>query len=174
MESIAIVTSLIVAALIVMITYIYASNTAPPSIHAILTWIVVTFQRGLNTLVAIVGQSPLFPAVQQIEATAMPIAKGAMGGLEAGARGVEEVLADAEQAVAATITPGALLGSGVGEGGSELLGSAIESSLGYCYVGRSGPHRVCAPVSRQSGCMSGEFFSSLEQCQLNSGPRRVA
>lgn len=172
MESIAIVTSLIVAALVVMITYMYASKTAPPSINAIITWIVVTFQRGLNTLATIFGQSPLFPAVQQIGTTAMPIAKGTIGGVEAGARGVEEVLASAEQAVAATVTPGAMLGSGgIGDG---PLGAAVDSSLGYCYVGRSGPYRVCAPVSRESGCMSGEFFSSLEQCRLNSGPRRAA
>lgn len=171
MESIAIVTSLIVAALVVMITYVYASKTAPPSIYAIITWIMVTFQRGLNTLAGIFGQSPLFPAVHQIGVTATPIAKGAMSGVEAGARGVEEVLASAEQAVAATVTPGAMLGSG---GGAGRLGAAVDSSLGYCFVGRSGPHRVCAPVSRQSGCMSGEFFSSLEQCRLNSGPRRAA
>jgi len=171
MESIAIVTSLIVAALVVMITYMYASKTAPPSIHAIITWIVVTFQRGLNTLAGIFGQSPLFTAVHQIGATAAPIAKGAMGRVEAGARGVEEVLMDAEQAVAATVTPGAVLGSG---GGAGPLGAAVDSSLGYCFVGRSGPHRVCAPVSRQSGCMSGEYFGSLEQCRLNSGPRRAA
>lgn len=170
MESIAIVTSLIVAALIVMITYMYASKTAPPSIHAILTWIMVTFQRGLNTLAAIFGQSPLFPAVHQIGATTAPIAKGAMSGVEAGARGVEEVLESAEQAVAATVTPGAMLGNG---DGARPLGAAVDSSLGYCFVGRSGPHRVCAPVSRQSGCMSGEYFSSLEQCRLNSGPRRA-
>lgn len=172
MESIAIVTSLIVAALIVMLTYMYASKTAPPSINAILTWFMVTFQRGLNTLAGIFGQSPLFPAVQQIGATAAPIAKGAMRGIEAGARGVEEVLESAEQAVAATVTPGALAASGgIGDG---PLGAAVDSSLGYCFVGRSGPHRVCAPVSRQSGCMSGEFFSSLEECRLNSGPRRAA
>jgi len=173
MESIAIVTSLIVAALIVMITYIYASKTAPPSIHAILTWIVVTFQRGLNTLGTMFGQSPLFPAVHDIGVTVTPIAKGAMGGVEAGARGVEEVLMDAEQAVAATVTPGALAagGGGIGDG---PLGAAVDSSLGYCFVGRSGPHRVCAPVLRQSGCMSGEYYNSMEQCRLNSGPRRAA
>lgn len=170
MESIAIVTSLIVAALVVMITYMYASKTAPPSIHAVITWIVVTFQRGLNTLARIFAQSPLFPAVQQIGTTAAPIAKGAIGGVEAGVRGVEEVLASAEQAVAATVTPGALAGSG----SDAPLGTGIDSSLGFCYVGQSGPHRVCAPVSRQSGCMSGEFFGSLEQCRLNSGPRRGA
>lgn len=172
MESIAIVTSLIVAALVVMITYMYASKTAPPSIHAVITWIVVTFQRGLNTLAGIFGQSPLFPAVYQIEATASPIVKGAIGGVEAGVRGVEEVLASAEQAVAATVTPGALAGSG--SSGDAPLGTGVDSSLGFCYVGQSGPHRVCAPVSRQSGCMSGEFFGSLEQCRLNSGPRRGA
>lgn len=171
MESMAIVASLVVAAGVVMITYLYASGMTPPTVSTIIAWIIATFQRGLNVVSSIIGQGPLFPAVHQMGAAAAPVATGAMGAVEAGARDVEQVLADAERAVADTVTPGAGVGgitSDIGDGG---VAAAVDSGLGYCYVGQGSGGRVCAPVSRQSGCMSGEYFASREQCRLNSNRR---
>jgi len=171
MESMAIVASLVVAAAVVMITYLYASGMTPPTLSTIITWIIVTFQRGLNLLSRIVGQGPLFPAMRQMGAAAAPVASGAMGGVEAGARDVETVLAEAGQAVSDTVTPGAGvggIGKEIGDGG---VSASVESSLGYCYVGQGHGGRVCAPVSRDSGCMSGEYFKSREQCRLNTSAR---
>ncbi len=171
MESMAIVASLVVAAGVVMITYLYASGVTPPAIGTIITWIIITFQRGLNVLSSLIGQSPLFPAVHQMGAAAAPVTAGAMGAVEAGARDVKQVLADAERAVADTVTPGAGLGSITSDIGDGGVAAAVDSELGYCYVGQGPGGRVCAPVSRQSGCMSGEYFESLEQCRLNSNRR---
>jgi hypothetical protein len=175
MESVAIVTSLVVAAAVVMITYLYASGATPPSINVIIEWFVAVFQRGLNTLAALVGSEPLFPVVRQMGSAAGPVVSGAAGGLEAGVRSVEDVLAGAEQAVAATVTPGGGIGGAgpgiAGDPASAPLDAGVDSSLGFCYVGQSHAGRVCAPVSRPSGCMSGENFGSLEQCRLNGGAR---
>ena len=164
----AIVTSLVVAAAVVMFAYLYASGTAPPSINTIVAWVVVTFQRGLNALSRLLGQSPLYPAVRGIGSAAVPVAQGAAGGLAAGARDVEDLLLSAERAVAGSVTPGAGIGGvspHIGDGG---LSAAVDSGLGFCYVGRNGSDRVCAPVSRHSGCMSGEYYPSREECRLNS------
>lgn len=167
----AIVTSLVVAAAVVMITYLYASGATPPSINTIIAWIVVTFQRGLNVLSNILGQQPLFLAVQQMGATAAPVAAGAAGAVQAGARDIEDVLSSAERAVADTVTPGGGGSAMPTTASAGTLGASVDSGLGYCYVGQAQHGRVCAPVSRHSGCMSGEYYTSREQCRLNTGPR---
>ena len=173
MESIAIVTSLVVAAMIVLITYMYASGATPPNINAIIEWFVAVFQRGVNTLGSVVGSQPLFPVVRQMGSATGPLVSGAAGGVEAGARSVEDVLAGAERAVAATVTPGGGMGGAGPSIGDDAapLDASIDSTLGYCYVGQTHAGRICAPVSRPSGCMSGESFASLEQCRLNGSAR---
>lgn len=168
MESVAIVVSLLVAAAVVMITYIYASGQTPPSVNSIIVWVVSTFQRGLNVVSSMLGTEPLFPAVRQIGASAAPVVKGAAGGIEAGARTVQQVVASAEQAVVDTVTPGGAAPGTIGLGG---LDAAVDGGLGFCYVGQGPGGRTCAQVSRESECMSGEYFSNRQECTLNSGAR---
>ena len=155
MEGIAIVTSLVVAALIVYIAYLYAARQAPPSIQKIINWVVFTFQRGINVVASFLGQQPVF------KLSAFPEA------VQKSVEDVERVLETAEQAIESTVTPGVVpeIGKSQIKG---VLGSAVDTGLGYCYVGRSNTGRVCAPVTRKSGCMSREYYASLEKCQLSS------
>ena len=156
MEGLAVVTSLVVAALIVFIAYLYASRQSPPSLQKSVNWISTTFQRGVNVIAGLLGQQPVF--------------KLSLGDLpksvEAGVKDVERVLEAGEQAVASTVTPGMVPSIAKSEisGG---LSSAIDTGLGYCYVGRAvGGGRVCAPVTRKSACMSREYYTNAQECRL--------
>ena len=60
MEGLAVVTSLVVAALIVFIAYLYASRQSPPSLQKSVNWISTTFQRGINVIAGLLGQQPVF------------------------------------------------------------------------------------------------------------------
>jgi hypothetical protein len=156
MEGLAVVTSLVVAALIVFIAYLYASRQSPPNLQKSVNWIVSTFQRGVNVIAGLLGQQPLF----RLSLADLPKS------VDAGVQDVERVLEAGEQAVASTVTPGMVPSIAKSEisGG---LSSAIDTGLGYCYVGKAeGGGRVCAPVTRKSACMSREYYTNAQECTL--------
>jgi hypothetical protein len=156
MEGLAVVTSLVVAALIVFIAYLYASRQSPPNLQKSVNWIASMFQRGINVVAGLLGQQPMFTLSTG----------GIPKSVEAGAHDVERVFEAAEQAVASTVTPGLVPSIAKSEitGG---LSAAVDTGLGYCYVGRaSGGGRVCAPVTRKSACMSREYYTNQQECQF--------
>ena len=156
MEGLAIVASLLVAALIVFIAYLYASRQSPPSLQYFVNWMATTFQRGINIISGLLGQQPVF------KFSSVPKS------VEAGAEAVERIFESGEQAIASTVTPGMVPSIAK----SEIvgaLGANVDTGLGYCYVGKvGGGQRVCAPVTRKNGCMSREYYTNAQECELST------
>ena len=172
MEAGAIIASLVVAAIVVMTTYLYASRQGGEIVGALGD----SARSGVNTASAAIGVGPLFPAVRKLGGAAATVASPLGKAAETGAGTVAQAVSAAERAVADTVTPGGVSGAGnpfaglAGDFDTVPPAAAVSGSLGYCYVGNTNDGgRVCAQVERKSGCMSGEYFGAREACVLNSG-----